>query len=110
MSSFLKIEQSKKDILPSFSESIVNLILSCIEFKYSRKDRASDFSLNSKKNRDFFRLLLQHSVLNSFFIFDNKLYKQVDGLGRGLPLGQTFANIFMCHFEKLWLAGLSLAF
>ena len=22
----------------------------------------------------------------------------------GLPLGPTFANIFMCHYEKLWLA------
>ena len=25
-------------------------------------------------------------------------------MGAGLPLGPTFANLFMCHFEKLWLA------
>ena len=34
-----------------------------------------------------------NAVLNSFFIFNNKLYTQIDGLGMGLPLGQTFANI-----------------
>ena len=43
-----------------------------------------------------FETLLKHSVLNSFFLFNNKLYKQKEGLGMGLPLGPTFANIFMC--------------
>ena len=28
----------------------------------------------------------------------------------GLPLGPTFANICMCHFEKLWLADCPLHF
>ena len=41
---------------------------------------------------------------NSFFIFDSKLYKQIDGLVMGLPLGPTFANIVRCHWEKLWLS------
>jgi hypothetical protein len=54
-------------------------------------------------NRKFFKTLLEHSVLNSFFMFDKKMYKQIDGLGMGLPLGPTFANIFMCHHEKIWL-------
>lgn len=55
-------------------------------------------------NRKFFQVLLEHSVLNSFFIFSNRLYKQIEGLGMGLPLGPTFANIFMCFHEKQWLA------
>ena len=50
-----------------------------------------------------FRTLVELSVLNSFFIFDKKFYKQIEGLGMGLPLGPTFANIFMCFHEKRWL-------
>ena len=52
----------------------------------------------------FFKTILELSVLNSFFLFNNKFYQQLDGLGMGLPLGPTFANIFMCHYEQVWLA------
>ena len=27
----------------------------------------------------------------------------IEGVGMGLPLGPTLANIFMCHFETLWI-------
>ena len=50
-----------------------------------------------------FRSLIELSVLNSYFLFDNELYKQKDGVGMGLPLGPTFANIFLCFHEKKWL-------
>ena len=32
------------------------------------------------------------------------MYKQIEGLGMGLPLGPTFANIFMSFNEQQWLA------
>ena len=41
---------------------------------------------------------------NSFFLFDGKYYEQTEGLGMGLPLGPTFANIFMSFHEQNWLA------
>lgn len=50
-----------------------------------------------------FRALLEMSVLNSYFVFDKKLYQQVDGVGMGLPLGPTFANAFLCYHEENWL-------
>ena len=53
--------------------------------------------------KNFFRQMLEISVLNSYFIFDQKLYQQVDGVGMGLPLGPTFANAFLCHHETNWL-------
>ena len=53
--------------------------------------------------RDFFTQILELAVNNSFFLFNNKLYSQVDGLGMGLPLGPTFANIFLSFHEKSWL-------
>ena len=43
-------------------------------------------------------------MLESFFIFDQKFYKQCDYVGMGSPLKSTLANAFMClHFEKIWL-------
>ena len=50
-----------------------------------------------------FRKLLELSVKNSYFLFDGKHYEQVEGLGMGLPLGPTFANLFLCYHEEKWL-------
>ena len=38
------------------------------------------------------------------------MYKQLDGVGVGLPLGSSFANIFMCHHERVWLRDCPVAF
>lgn len=53
--------------------------------------------------RNLFRTFLEYAVKFSFFIFDSELYKQTDGLGMGLPLAPTFANIFMSYHEQKWL-------
>ena len=37
------------------------------------------------------------------FIRDQKYYEQYDGITMGSPLGPTLANVFMCHFENIWL-------
>ena len=50
-----------------------------------------------------FRKLLSLAVQNTFFIFNSSFYRQLDGLGMGLPLGPTFANIFLCTHEEKWL-------
>ena len=47
--------------------------------------------------------LLKLATTESSFIFDNKLYKQIDGVAMGSPLGPTLANAFVCHYEKIWL-------
>ena len=39
----------------------------------------------------------------SFFIFDQKCYKQCDAVTTGSPLEPTLANVFMGHFENIWL-------
>ena len=53
--------------------------------------------------KSLFQEMLSLAVRNTFFVFNGKYYEQVDGLGMGLPLGPTFANIFMCFYEKIWL-------
>ena len=54
--------------------------------------------------KDLFKTLLELASMNTFFLFNEKYYLQKDGVGMGLPLGPTFANLFLCHHEKIWLS------
>ena len=49
---------------------------------------------------DQFTRLLNLSVKNCHILFDGVLYKQVDGVAMGSPLGPLFANIFLSFHEK----------
>ena len=57
-----------------------------------------------------FRQLLTLAVCNTFFLFNGRYFEQTDGLGMGLPLGPTFANIFMCFHERVWLTNCPIEF
>ena len=63
----------------------------------------NDTTLVNGFDKQSFRKILELSVLDTHFIFDKKLYKQVDGMAMGSPLGPTFANIFMCTLEERFL-------
>ena len=54
--------------------------------------------------KDEFMSLLRLAVLDNIFIFNGYLYKQIDGVAMGSPLGPTLANIFLCYHEKKWLS------
>ena len=54
--------------------------------------------------------LLKLATSEPSFIFDNILYKQIDGIAMGSPLGPTLANALLCHYEKLWLDSCPLKF
>ena len=47
--------------------------------------------------------LLNLTVKDCHFVFNGKLYDQIDGVAMGSPLGPLFANIFLSHHEKIWL-------
>ena len=42
-------------------------------------------------------------MFESFFLFDEKVYEQCDGIAMGSPFGPTSGNVFMCHFDNIWL-------
>ena len=44
--------------------------------------------------------MLPLASLDMHFIFNGTLYKQVDGVAMGSPLGPTLANAFMCYWEE----------
>ena len=52
---------------------------------------------------DVLKKFLELSVFNTMFAFNGKFYRQSDGLGMGLPLSPTMANVFLCHHEMHWL-------
>ena len=50
-----------------------------------------------------FEELLSLATKDSHFIFDGTLYKQINGVAMGFPLGPTLANAFLVCHEKNWL-------
>ena len=49
----------------------------------------------NKYNKFQFKKLLELSLLDTYFIFDKQLYKQINGLAMGQPVAPTLANIFL---------------
>ena len=44
--------------------------------------------------------MLSFTLKQNHFLFDGKVYNQVDGVAMGSPLGPVMANIFMCELER----------
>ena len=65
---------------------------------------------NGKLSKRDLLKLLETATSESSFIFDYLLYKQVDSVAMGSPLGPTLANAFSCHNEKEWLDNCSIHF
>ena len=47
--------------------------------------------------------LLSFATKDSLFMFNSHLYKQLDGIAMGSPLGPSLANAFLCFWEEKWL-------
>ena len=54
-------------------------------------------------NKSEFKNLLSLATQESYFLFDDVLYKQNDGVAMELPLGPTMANVFLSFYEAKWL-------
>ena len=50
-------------------------------------------------NKEKFRHLLSLATKESYFIFNQVLYKQKDGNAVASPLGLTLANTFPCFYQ-----------
>ena len=49
---------------------------------------------------EVFEKLLRKCLQESIFTFNGKLYKQIEGVSMGSPLGPIIANIFMNDSEE----------
>ena len=69
----------------------------CIDSLYKNDENSP------KIPKDVFRNLITVVTKESFFMFNKKFYKQIDGVAMGSPSGAALANIFMGSFENKWL-------
>jgi len=76
----------------------------CVKKLFGRKHKFKGFS------KADFRSLLQYAVKDNLILFNGNYYIQVDGVAMGSPLGPTLANIFLCHWEEIWLEKCPLQF
>ena len=53
-------------------------------------------------NKDNFESLLKLVVTDSYFTFNDQLYRQIDCVAMGSPFGPIFAYIFMSAHESKW--------
>ena len=51
-------------------------------------------------DKDVFIELMNIATTSVEFTFNNKMYKQIDGVAMGSPLGPALANIFVGHQEE----------
>ena len=69
----------------------------CVQNVYRNQAHVNNLTKNS------FYKLLKITMFESFFIFHGKFYEQCDDIAMGSSLGPRLANVFICHFEKIWL-------
>ena len=69
----------------------------CTELIYDQNDSIESL------NKSEFKELLSLAIKELYFIFNEILYKKIDGVGMGLSLGPTLADAFLCFYEKKWL-------
>ena len=55
-------------------------------------------------SKNDFHDLLNLATKESFFMFNNKFYIQVNDVAMGSTLGPILANIFLSHHEEKWLS------
>lgn len=53
--------------------------------------------------RTEFKELMSLCVKESYCLFDEVIYKQIDGCAMGSPISGTLANLFLCQHEQQWL-------
>ena len=97
----LKIKKLKlllSKTLPLFTniplEETTNI---CMNLIYDNGDVIEGLSKFEFKN------LLSLATQESYFMFNDVLYKQKDGVAMGLPLAPTMANVFLSFYEVKWL-------
>ena len=70
-------------------------------------DLAVDIIFNNNQNMNITKPQLKKpfvfDISQTYFLFNNEIYDQTDGVAMGSPLGPALANLFMGYHENKWL-------
>ena len=70
-------------------------------------DLAVSYILEGNKNLKLSKTdlskLFSIATSQTHFLFDGKVYDQIDGVAMGSPLAPVLANLFLGHYESIWL-------
>ena len=66
----------------------------CVNQLFENTNTVKGFKMSELKQ------LLCLATKESHFIFNGLLYKQIDGVAVGSPLGPSLANAFLSYYEK----------
>ena len=66
-----------------------------------------DKKVSTKLKKEELRKLLYLCTKEMHFSFNGEIFKQIDGVVMGSPLGPVLANIFMVHLETSLVLGLN---
>ena len=69
----------------------------CVNQLFENTDTVEGFKKSELKQ------LLCLAAKEFYFIINGLLYKQIDGVAMGSPLGPSLANAFLSYYEKNWL-------
>ena len=69
-------------------------IENCLEELFMNSEIVNGFKRSQLKE------LLFLATKECYFLFNDSLYKQIDGVSMGSCLGPSLANIFMCYIEN----------
>ena len=100
-----KIKPSKDSICVSFDvKSLFTMVplqevIEDVTKVLFDEESNSIFKTNSKITKRIFTNMLT-ACSESIFLFDSKVYKQIDGLAMGSPLAPLLANWFVCMVEN----------
>ena len=81
----------------------IDSLFTNIPFEETTEIRTNNLFENSDivhglKKREF-KALLSLATKESYFMFNNILYKQIEGVAMGSPLGISLDNAFLAHHE-----------
>ena len=70
--------------------------------EYIKKELEQDATLSSRTNLDIDDIiaLLQFTLSNNYFVFNDIIYKQVHGCAMGSPVSLVVANLCMEEIEE----------
>ena len=91
--SFVFVEEIVEQVSLFTNISIEEAIDICTNTLFQNREQEGLSKIEYKK-------LLSIATKESYFIFNEKLYKQVPGVAMSSPLGPRSANDFLVHFEK----------